>query len=133
VTCVAIDFCGSFVISGSLDTTCAIWQVQQEFGVSTVIEPTPLHVLYGHTLGVTCVDISIELDLAVSGSLDGTVNIHNVRSGQYLKTLNLRTQQIPDLKVLNVKLGDLRHILVYSTLTCEIRSNELVKQRVCML
>jgi WD40 repeat protein len=119
-----------FVISGSMDTTCAIWQVQQDLGVSIALESTPLHLLYGHTAGVTAVDISIELDLAVSSSLDGTVNMHNVRSGQYMKTLNLRTQQIPDLKVLNVKLGDQRHILVYSTFSSEIKINDVTKPRV---
>jgi WD40 repeat protein len=89
-----------------------------------------LHVLYGHTAGITCVDISIELDLAVCGSLDGTVNMYNVRNGQYIKTLNLRTQQIPDLRVLNVKLGEQRHILIYSTFTSEIKINDLARQRV---
>ena len=131
MTCVAIDYCGTFLISGSMDTTCIIWQIIQEYGVSTNVNPIPLHILYGHTACVTCVDISIELDLAVSGSLDGTVNIYNVRNGQYVKTLQLNTPQIPDLKVLNVKLSEHRHILVYS---CRAHNtdieNELTKIQV---
>ena len=46
-----------------------------------------VQVLYGHDKPVTTVAISICLDIALSGSKDGTVNIHTVKDGQYLKTL----------------------------------------------
>ena len=37
-----------------------------------------------------CADISTELDLAVSGSKDGTCILHSVRHGRYLNTLKPR-------------------------------------------
>lgn len=124
VTCVAIDFCGTYAVTGSNDTTCIIWQIVQEDGVSVNLNQTPLHILYGHTSSVTCVDISIELDLVVSGSLDGTINIYNVHSGLYVKTLHLRTALMPDIKVINVKLSEQRHILAYSCHMCEQSEHE---------
>lgn len=32
VTCLAIDYCGIHLISGSRDTTCMIWQIVQQVG-----------------------------------------------------------------------------------------------------
>jgi hypothetical protein len=36
---------------------------------------------------VTCVGIITELDMAVSGSQDGTVNVHTIHEGQFVRTL----------------------------------------------
>ena len=119
ITCVAIDYCGTFAVTGSMDTTCMIWQIIQEDGLSINLNPTPVHILYGHTECVTCVDLSVELDLVVSGSLDGTINIYNLRSGHYIKTLHVKTSQFPDLKVMNIKLSEQRHILAYSHRQCD--------------
>jgi WD40 repeat protein len=91
-----------------------IWQIVQEDGISINLNPTPVHILYGHTESVTCVDLSVELDLVASGSLDGTINLYNLKSGHYIKTLNVKTIQSPELKVFNIKLSDQRHILAYS-------------------
>uniref|UniRef100_A0A803Y8T2 Neurobeachin like 1 n=1 Tax=Meleagris gallopavo TaxID=9103 RepID=A0A803Y8T2_MELGA len=68
VTCLAIDYCGIHLISGSRDTTCMIWQIVQQGGVPVGLTPKPLQILYGHTDEVTSVGISTELDMAVSGS-----------------------------------------------------------------
>lgn len=115
ITCVAIDNCGSYLVTGSRDTTCMIWQILQENGFSVSLNQNPVHILYGHTEAVTCVDISIEFDMVLTGSMDGTVNLHTIRSGHYLKTLDLKQPKFVDSKVLNVKFGDERHILVYSS------------------
>ena len=66
--------------------------------------------LYGHEREVTCVCVSSELDLVVSGSIDGTCNIHTVEHGAYVRTLR-PTGAIND-SIVNVKLSDERHILV---------------------
>uniref|UniRef100_A0A663DUA2 Neurobeachin like 1 n=1 Tax=Aquila chrysaetos chrysaetos TaxID=223781 RepID=A0A663DUA2_AQUCH len=68
VTCLAIDYCGIHLISGSRDTTCMIWQIVQQGGVPVGLAPKPLQILYGHTDEVSSVGISTELDMAVSGS-----------------------------------------------------------------
>ncbi|XP_055065658.2 neurobeachin-like protein 2 isoform X2 [Misgurnus anguillicaudatus] len=87
VTCLALDLCGIHLISGSRDTTCMVWQVLQQGGFSSGLSPRPVQVLCGHDQEVTCVAISTELDMAISGSKDGTVVVHSIRRGQYLRTL----------------------------------------------
>lgn len=104
VTCLALDLCGIYLISGSRDTSCIVWQVLQQVntfksllsssrlahmlvqmciiiscrqhcgcfalqgGFSSGLAPRPVQVLCGHDQEVTCVAISTELDMAVSGS-----------------------------------------------------------------
>lgn len=81
VTCLALDESGSQLITGSRDTTCIVWDLS-----STVLKS--VQVLYGHDKTVTCVGLSTSLDMAVSGSLDGTVNVHTIKEGQYIRTLH---------------------------------------------
>ncbi|NWI56296.1 NBEL2 protein, partial [Calyptomena viridis] len=87
VTCLALDLCGIYLISGSRDTTCMVWQVLQQGGFSSGLAPKPVQVLYGHDAEVTCVAISTELDMAVSGSKDGTIITHTVRRGLFIRSL----------------------------------------------
>lgn len=47
----------------------------------------PIRVLRGHDAPVTCVALHGELDVAISGSEDGTVNVYALRSGRYVRTL----------------------------------------------
>ncbi|XP_052080874.1 neurobeachin-like protein 1 isoform X2 [Mytilus californianus] len=88
VTCVALDYCGSHLVTGSRDTTCIIWQIQQQGGFSVNINNRPLQTLYGHEGEVTAVYISTELDMVASASRDGTVILHTVRRGHYMRTLH---------------------------------------------
>ncbi|KAH3749002.1 hypothetical protein DPMN_183491 [Dreissena polymorpha] len=71
VTCLALDYCGIHLISGSRDTTCIIWHIEQQGGVCVNISPKPLQTLYSHDNEVSAVHISSELDLAVSASKAG--------------------------------------------------------------
>ena len=80
VTCVASS--GHFVMSGSLDTTSIIWDVSASI---TILRP--VQVLAGHDKSVKCVALSAELDMAVSGSEDGTVNIYSIKEGQFMRFL----------------------------------------------
>lgn len=92
VTCMALDKAGAgeHLITGSRDTTSVIWKFSQNVGVSAWLThslsdhssakaftfsswlqgfmDTPLVTLYGHDSEVLCVDISTELDMAVSGA-----------------------------------------------------------------
>ena len=84
ITCLALDHGGNFLMSGSRDTTSIIWDVWSESGGSNVgsnggaagsngasgetPNPRPIQVLSGHDRAVSCVAISTELDMAVSGS-----------------------------------------------------------------
>ncbi|XP_071443766.1 neurobeachin-like protein 1 [Hetaerina americana] len=119
VTCVALDECGSYLITGSRDTTCVVWDISgfgvggnmgagssgsidmgaggpfgggssSNMGQSTGISGAalvPVHTLHGHDAPVTCVAILTQLDIAASGSMDGTVNVYTIQEGQYIRTL----------------------------------------------
>ncbi|XP_010218713.1 PREDICTED: neurobeachin-like protein 1 [Tinamus guttatus] len=116
VTCLAIDYCGIHLISGSRDTTCMIWQIVQQGGVPVGLAPKPLQILYGHTDEVSSVGISTELDMAVSGSKDGTVIIRTVRKGQYMRTLRPPCESSLLLNVPNLAVSWEGHIVVHTSI-----------------
>uniref|UniRef100_A0A5F8HIN1 Neurobeachin-like protein 2 n=1 Tax=Monodelphis domestica TaxID=13616 RepID=A0A5F8HIN1_MONDO len=115
VTCLALDLCGLYLISGSRDTTCMVWQVLQQGGLSAGLAPKPVQVLYGHEAEVTCVAISTELDMAVSGSKDGTVIIHTIRRGQFVASLQPLGGAVPG-PVAHLALGPEGQIVVRADL-----------------
>ncbi|XP_040899507.1 neurobeachin-like protein 2 isoform X4 [Toxotes jaculatrix] len=121
VTCLALDLCGIYLISGSRDTSCIVWQVLQQGGFSSGLSPRPVQVLCGHDQEVTCVAISTELDMAVSGSKDGTVIVHTVRRGQFLRTLRPPGNSCVPAQISELQVGMEGHIVVQTSL--EERSN----------
>ena len=79
ITCLSLDHGGNYMMSGSRDTTSIIWDVypaaagawSESGGGSDPGEtpnPRPIQVLSGHDRAVSCVALSTELDMAVSGS-----------------------------------------------------------------
>lgn len=117
ITCLTLDSTGYILVTGSRDTTCVIWNLS--FGESRNLSNTneqesnallsPAITLYGHTSEITCLAVSIELDLVVSGSLDGTCNIHTVEHGIYVRTIR------PGLDpIRNLHLSSQRHILIHT-------------------
>lgn len=105
VTCLALDLCGIYLISGSRDTTCMVWQVLQQGGFSSGLAPKPVQVLYGHDAEVTCVAISTELDMAVSGSKDGTIIIHTIRRGLFIRSLRPPGESSPPAILSHLAVG----------------------------
>ncbi|XP_053953173.1 neurobeachin-like protein 1 isoform X1 [Anastrepha ludens] len=114
ITCLALDNCGSYLVTGSRDCTCIVWSIQsQQYGstqtstnipmhaltgqahLQTVTQlntqnafsPKPLTTLYGHDDAISSVAIYTELDMVISGSLDGTVNVYTIQDGQFVRTL----------------------------------------------
>lgn len=87
ITCIALDNCGSYIVTGSKDFTSIIWSVMSgsnnnlhttntltnsshnQVNTSNSLTPYPLHTLYGHDDTVSCVAIMTELDIVVTGSL----------------------------------------------------------------
>ncbi|XP_069107826.1 neurobeachin-like protein 1 isoform X1 [Argopecten irradians] len=124
VTCLALDYCGSHLMTGSRDTTCMIWQIQQQGGVSTGIKPNPLQTLYGHDAEVTAVHISTELDMAVSAAKDGTVIVHTVRNGHYMRTLRPPCLTGYTLNIPMVVVDETGHIALYCHETFPIDPKE---------
>ncbi|XP_034109719.1 neurobeachin-like protein 1 isoform X1 [Drosophila albomicans] len=113
ITCLALDNCGSYLVTGSRDCTSIVWSIQAnqqgggptsnipvhaltgqshmqaitQLNTQNSYSPKPLTVLYGHDDAVSSVAIYTELDLVVSGSLDGTVNVYTLQEGQFVRTL----------------------------------------------
>ncbi|XP_026578840.1 neurobeachin-like protein 2 [Pseudonaja textilis] len=112
VTCLALDLCGIYLISGSRDTTCLVWQVLQQGGLSYGLASKPVQVLYGHEDEVTCVGISTELDMAVSGSKDGSILVHTIRQGQFMKSLKPPCESSLPVTISNLAVGHEGQIVV---------------------
>lgn len=103
ITCIALDNCGSYVVTGSKDCTCIVWSLTNGLSTSTQtptnppttpnhsmhmnqaigysqtntqnnLTPRPVNTLYGHDKPISCVAIFTELDLVVSG---GEVSVLN--------------------------------------------------------
>lgn len=101
VSCVAVTDDGCFLATGSYDTTVMVWEVLRaritEKRVRNnptelarkdyVIAETPFHILCGHDDIITCLCASVELDLVISGSKDGTCVFHTLREGKYVRSL----------------------------------------------
>ncbi|KAJ7958905.1 BEACH domain-containing protein [Quillaja saponaria] len=101
VSCVAVTSDGSILATGSHDTTVMIWEVfrgrtpekrirnsQSELPRKDyVIVETPSHILCGHDDVITCLYVSLELDIVISGSRDGTCVFHTLRVGRYIRSL----------------------------------------------
>lgn len=117
ITCLALDHCGRHLITGSRDTTCMVWEIIQQGGFSSNIDTRSVVTLYGHDEEVTAVHISVELDLAVSASKDGTVILHTVRRGLYMRTLRPSCDPSSRLDIPLLMVSDMGHIVLYCTET----------------
>lgn len=89
ITCLAVakDFGQRWLITGSRDCTLMVWEITADKEGAMPLSSHPLHILYGHDDAVTCVDIHPEMDLVVSGSDDGTIILHNLRDGAYIRSI----------------------------------------------
>ncbi|PKU31636.1 neurobeachin-like protein 2 [Limosa lapponica baueri] len=74
-------------------------------GFSSGLAPKPVQVLYGHDAEVTCVAISTELDMAVSGSKDGTLIIHTIRRGLFIRSLRPPGESSPSAVLAHLAVG----------------------------
>jgi neurobeachin-like protein 1/2 len=92
VTCIslAVEIGKTWLVTGSRDCTLMIWEVSpgRELPLGN---GTPLRTLYGHDDAVTSVSVHIELDVVVSGSNDGTIILHTLREGSYIRTILVGT------------------------------------------
>ncbi|XP_062026093.1 BEACH domain-containing protein B isoform X1 [Rosa rugosa] len=101
VSCVAVTSDGRFLATGSYDTTIMVWEVfrgrtQEKRPRNTqtelprkdyVIVETPFRILCGHDDIITCLYISVELDIVISGSKDGTCVFHTLQKGRYVRSV----------------------------------------------
>ncbi|CAM0946806.1 unnamed protein product [Alopecurus aequalis] len=101
VSCVAVSSDGSVIATGSYDTTIMIWHAfrgrsnekrskNANNDPSTkdhVIIENPSHILCGHDDIITCLFVSTDLDIVISGSIDGTCIFHTLREGTYVRSI----------------------------------------------
>ncbi|CAL5385752.1 unnamed protein product [Camellia sinensis] len=101
VSCVAVTSDGTILATGSYDTTVMVWEVSrvkvhekrvrntptEMHRKDSVIAETPFHILCGHDDIITCLFVSVELDIVISGSKDGTCVFHTLREGRYVRSL----------------------------------------------
>ena len=108
ITCLSLDATGNYIMSGSKDTTSIVWEIYPGHSPTMVTlhstgpnpsnsvsgsggvdgpNPRPIQVLSGHDKAISCVALSTELDMAVSGSEDGTLNVYTIKEGQYIRTI----------------------------------------------
>ncbi|OIW14558.1 hypothetical protein TanjilG_14944 [Lupinus angustifolius] len=124
VSCVAVTSDGSILATGSYDTTVMVWEVfrgkstekrirnnQSELPrKNSVIVETPCHILCGHDDIITCLYVSHELDIIISGSKDGTCVFHTLREGRYVRSLR-HPSGSPISKLVVSQRG---HIVIYA-------------------
>jgi len=75
----------SWVVTASRDCTVMVWKVREKEDRPVVVPP--IHVLHGHDDAVTCISADAALDVVVSGSEDGTVILHTLHHGEYVRTI----------------------------------------------
>jgi WD40 repeat protein len=147
ITCLTLDSTGYILVTGSRDTTCVVWNLSlgdyrnltntNEQESNELLSPSIT--LYGHTAEIRSVSVSIELDLVVSGSLDGTCNIHTVEHGIYIRTLKPNNDPIINLQLSNERHlliqteKDETHLILYSINGSLIRTRKLEYQVVDMI
>lgn len=68
-----------YVVSGGLDDLVKVWRWTGD-GVEG--ELSAMHTLEGHSLGVISVDVNAEGTMAASSSLDSTIRLWNIHSGE---------------------------------------------------
>ncbi|XP_065679524.1 neurobeachin-like protein 1 isoform X2 [Hydra vulgaris] len=113
VTCLSIDPNGSHVITGSADRTCAIWKVYQSSGFSSGISEKPIQVIYGHDACLSDVSMYLDLDLAVTGAVDGVCLVHTIHKGIYMHTLlPSKILSSTKIEVAQIKLSEQGRIVV---------------------
>jgi hypothetical protein len=87
VNCIAIakDYGNKWLITGSRDCTLITWDIHLDRTNSLTV--TPLRTLYGHDDAINCIVVNPELDMILSGSDDGTMIVHNLRDGKYIRSI----------------------------------------------
>lgn len=97
----AVTSDGNTIATGSFDTTVMVWRayksrpmekksrnLQTEYPRKDhVLIESPFHILCGHDDIITCLSISSELDIVISGSKDGTCVFHTLREGRYVRSI----------------------------------------------
>ena len=103
IRCLAMGSDRSFMVTGGQDATCRVWVVDHAdmaLALSDGYTQTALgvpndsgnlmklcHILWGHTHPISCLDMSSELDVVLSGDLGGLICVHTIRRGEFIRSI----------------------------------------------
>jgi hypothetical protein len=101
ITSLAYDDDERVLVSGSRDSTACVWHIVKPFkkgGITNLVpglllrsarrlESEPRVTLTGHDCPLSAVALSTDLDLCVTCSLDGTVNLYSPSTGAFVRSL----------------------------------------------
>jgi len=110
INCMKVGGDGALMVTGGQDATCRVWAVdhhdmalavsdgyvQTAMGSSVTAKDRTLiccHVLWGHEGPITCVDLSSDLDVAISGSTTGMICVHSIRQGKFIRTISAMDEE----------------------------------------
>jgi len=104
IRCLAIGADGGLLVTGGEDCTCRVWIVDFPEMAMTISDGylqtelgrhpnedqilVPCHVLFGHESAISCIALSSELDITVSGSIRGHIVIHTLRTGEFVRSFS---------------------------------------------
>jgi WD40 repeat protein len=88
ITCLSLgtEYHSTWLVSGSRDCTVMVWEVLPE-RESSPVTVAPLFTLFGHDGAVTSIRVCPKLNVVVSGSEDGTMIVHSLREGAYIRSI----------------------------------------------
>jgi hypothetical protein len=104
INCLAFDD-EEFLCTGGMDSTVRVWIIDHHFmhaglaadGYGKAASSTSsssilqlCHVCWGQSSPITCISVSSDLDVVCSGSQDGTICIHSLRRGSYLRKIETK-------------------------------------------
>jgi WD40 repeat protein len=105
INCLEVDDEGAIMVTGGDDATGHIWIVDHNALASAITdgfvksslgrdrsEETRCyhaHTLLGHVTPICCIAMCTKLDVVLTGSLDGSICIHNIRSGKFNRALHV--------------------------------------------
>ena len=128
IRCLAMGADGSLMVTGGQDATCRVWVVDHPdmaLALSDGYTQTALgasndgdnllklcHILWGHAHAISCLDMSSELDVVVSGDLGGLICVHTVRRGEFIRSI-IPKSKVPGSAVSKVALDAHGTFVVY--------------------
>lgn len=123
INCLRLGEDGTLLITGGNDSTCRVWAVENSDMGSALIDSYVKTaqeissnstlmcclVLWGHGSPISCLAFDTDLDIVCSGSMDGTICIHTVRRGEFIRSLRV-TDFFPPAKILSAKSDDVTSV-----------------------
>ena len=119
INCLQLGEDGILLITGGEDATCRVWTVENaNMGAALIdgyvktadeqISDSILIcclVLWGHGYPISALAFDTDLDIVVSGASDGTICIHTVRCGEFIRSLQVN-DFFPPANILTTQAND---------------------------